>query len=104
MTRQRGIIRRPPIQVDRTTWLVMRSDPSIPAAVIRLITVTDRRTHEVFERYRVTTWTLDPDREERRLLGYFLDLDSADFAVRNEIPPLAGRCAGPPRGGRADLP
>lgn len=76
-----------PIRISRVEWVCMRNDPVLPKAVIRLVTVRERRGDvegPACERYRVVTWA--PDSADRLLVGYFASLAEADAAVRYDIP------------------
>jgi hypothetical protein len=64
-----------PIRYDHDTWLVMRNDPVLPAAVIQRL--RDPREREFFI---VVTWDLDP--RGRRMVGRYATLNYADDAVR----------------------
>ena len=66
--------RRRPIRYDHDTWLVMRTDPVLPAAVILRLRNPDGRNFFV-----AVSWDLDPD--ERRMVGRFANLEEADGAV-----------------------
>ena len=68
-----------PIRYDFNTWLVMRNDPVLPAAI-----VTRQRTAEGAEYFRAVTWELDP--EERLLIGRSATLGGADNLVRYPTP------------------
>ena len=67
-------VRRRPIRYDHDTWLVMRTDPVLPAAVILRLRNPDGRDFFV-----TVTWELDPD--GRRMVGRFGNLEEADAAV-----------------------
>ena len=66
--------RRRPIRYDVDTWLVMRNDPVLPAAVVLRLRNPDRG-----EFFVTVTWDLDP--ENRRMLGRYATLQDADTAV-----------------------
>jgi hypothetical protein len=86
-----------PIRTGRDEWVLMRDDPRIPAAVVRLI---DRGGPH--EHYRVVTFDVDPS--GRRLLGRYTSLAAADRSVRYS-PPQAyrrGIYGAPPNGRGAD--
>jgi hypothetical protein len=68
-----------PIRYDRDTWICMRQDPVLPKAIIRRVTVTNNETGRRIEKYRATTWDLDP--AARLLIGYFDDLGAANESV-----------------------
>ena len=68
-----------PIRFDHDTWLIMRNDPVLPAAIIQRL--RDPRGHEFFV---VVTWDLDPD--GRRMIGRYGNLEDADSAVRYIVP------------------
>ena len=69
-----------PIRFDHDTWLIMRNDPVLPAAVIHRL--RDPRGQEFFV---VVSWDLNPD--GRRMIGRFGALEDADSAVRYVVPP-----------------
>jgi hypothetical protein len=76
-----------PIRISRTEWVCMRNDPVLPKAVIRLVSVRERRggaDGPPVDRYRVVTWALDST--DRLLVGYFATLAAANAAVRYDIP------------------
>lgn len=76
-----------PIRISRVEWVCMRNDPVLPKAVIRLVTVRERRDGvegPPLDRYRVVTWA--PDSADRLLVGYFDTLQAANAAVRYDIP------------------
>ena len=64
-----------PIRYDHDTWLVMRNDPVLPAAIILRL-----RNPGGGEFFVTVTWDLDP--EQRRMVGRFDSLQHADEAVR----------------------
>jgi hypothetical protein len=68
-----------PIRFDHDTWLIMRNDPVLPAAIIQRL--RDPGGHEFFV---VVTWDLDPD--GRRMIGRYGTLEDADSAVRYTLP------------------
>ena len=68
-----------PIRFDHDTWLIMRNDPVLPAAVIQRL--REPNGHEFFV---VVTWDLDPD--GRRMIGRYATLEDADSAVRYILP------------------
>ena len=68
-----------PIRFDHDTWLIMRNDPVLPAAVIQRL--RDPRGQEFFV---VVTWDLEPD--GRRMIGRYGSLEDADSAVRYVVP------------------
>jgi hypothetical protein len=74
-----------PIRYDSETWIVMRSDPVLPAAVILRLRNPDGR-----EFFVTVKWDLDP--AARRLIGRFESLEDADRAVLYDVPrPVVGR-------------
>lgn len=76
-----------PIRISRVEWVCMRNDPVLPKAVIRLVTVRERRGTDEgppCERYRVVTWA--PDSADRLLVGYFDSLAEANAVVLFDIP------------------
>ena len=68
-----------PIRYDFNTWLVMRLDPVLPAAII-----TRQKTAEGVEYFRAVTWELDP--EKRLLIGRSASLGGADNLVLYKNP------------------
>jgi len=71
-----------PIRYDYDTWLVMRLDPVLPAAII-----TRQKTAEGVEYFRAVTWDLDP--ENRLLIGRSATLGGADnFVLYNNPRPI----------------
>jgi len=64
-----------PIRYDVDTWIVIRADPAIPAAII-----TRQRTADGREYYRAVSWDLD--RDKRLLIGRSATLGGADNLVR----------------------
>jgi hypothetical protein len=68
-----------PIRFDHDTWLIMRNDPVLPAAVIQRLRDPNGR-----EFFVVVSWDLDPD--GRRMLGRYATLEDADGAVRYVAP------------------
>jgi len=72
-----------PIRFDADTWIVIRADPAIPAAII-----TRQRTADGGEYYRAVSWDLD--RDKRLLIGRSATLGGADNLVRypNPVPPV----------------
>ena len=68
-----------PIRFDHDTWLIMRNDPVLPAAVIQRLRDPNGR-----EFFVVVTWDLDPD--GRRMIGRYATLVDADSAVRYVLP------------------
>ena len=68
-----------PIRFDHDTWLIMRNDPVLPAAVIQRL--RDPRGQEFFV---VVSWDLNPD--GRRMIGRYGSLEDADSAVRYVVP------------------
>ena len=62
-----------PIRYDQDTWLCMRDDPVLPAAIIT------RQQRDRREYFRVVTWALEPG--ERRLVGRYATLEAANDAV-----------------------
>jgi hypothetical protein len=68
-----------PIRYDVDTWLVMRNDPVLPAAVILRL-----RNPDGSEFFVAITWDLDPGK--RRLVGRYRSLDDADRAVLYTVP------------------
>ena len=63
----------PPIRYDRDTWICMRGDPVLPAAIIPRQRAGER------EYFRAVTWDLDPAR--RLLIGRYPSLELANEAV-----------------------
>jgi len=72
-----------PIRYDADTWIVIRADPAIPAAII-----TRQRTAAGREYYRAVSWDLD--RDKRLLIGRSATLGGADNLVRypHPVPPV----------------
>jgi hypothetical protein len=70
--------RRRPVRYNVDTWLAMRNDPVLPAAVILRL-----RNPDGSESFVAVRWDLDP--EGRRLIGRFATLDDADRAVPYEV-------------------
>jgi hypothetical protein len=66
-----------PIRYDQDTWLVMRNDPVLPAAIIIRLRGPDRQ-----EFFITVRWDLDS--ENRRMLGRYPSLQDADSAVLYE--------------------
>jgi len=64
-----------PVRYDMDTWLVLRADPVLPAAII-----TRQRTGDGLEYYRAVIWDRDP--EARLLIGRSASLGGADNLVR----------------------
>jgi hypothetical protein len=82
-----------PVRIGRDEWVLLRENPRVPAAIVRLI---DRGGP--CEHYRVVSFDVDPAR--RRLLGRYVSLEAADRSVRYP-PPAAyrrGVYGGPPNG------
>jgi len=67
------------LRYDVNTWIVVRADPVLPAAII-----TRQRTAEGVEYFRAVTWDLDP--EQRLLIGRSATLGGADNLVRYPQP------------------
>jgi hypothetical protein len=73
--RARATSSRPlPIRYDQDTWLVMRNDPVLPAAVILRLRADPQR-----EFFIVVRWNLDA--ALRRMIGRYPSLLEADAAV-----------------------
>lgn len=70
----------PPIQIGEVEWVVMRSSPSHPKAVVRYFPATT----EAPAFYRAVTWSPTPG--NRELIGYFTSLELADEAVLEDSP------------------
>ncbi len=84
-----------PIRYDVDTWLVMRTDPVLPTAIVRRFTLKETRR----DFYRVVTWDLDP--EKRKLIGRYKSLDEANGAVLfDNLRTQEGIYAGAPNGRR----
>ena len=74
-----------PIRYDSETWIVMRSDPVLPAAIIFRLRNPDAR-----EFFITVRWDLDP--AARRLIGRFESLEDADRSVLYDVPrPIVGK-------------
>ncbi|MCU1569332.1 MAG: hypothetical protein JWR33_73 [Naasia sp.] len=82
-----------PVRIGRDEWVLMRDEPRVPAAVVRLI---DRGGPD--EHYRVVSFDLDPAR--RRLIGRYTSLEAADRSVLFSPPGpyRQGVYGGPPNG------
>jgi len=65
----------PPIQISEYEWVIMRDSKLEPAGVIRMLKMGPR--NETF--YRVVTWAARS--EDRRLVGYFDTLGTADRSM-----------------------
>jgi hypothetical protein len=74
----RASTRPRPIRYDIDTWIVMRDDPVLPAAII-----TRLRNPNRSECYISVTWDLEP--ANRRLIGRYPSLQEADAAVRYAV-------------------
>jgi hypothetical protein len=73
-----------PIRYDHDTWLVMRDDPVLPAALIVRLRGPARQ-----EFFIAIGWDLDS--EQRRMIGRYPTLQEADAAVLYEnITPVVG--------------
>lgn len=73
-----------PIRYDQDTWIVMRNDPVLPAAVILRLRGPDRQ-----EFFLTVRWDLDP--VNRRMVGRYRTLQEADAAVLYEtLAPVVG--------------
>jgi len=68
-----------PIRFDVDTWVVLRMDPCLPAAII-----TRQRTVDGREYFRAVTWDLEPD--NRLLIGRSATLGGADNLVKYPVP------------------
>lgn len=68
-----------PIRFDHDTWLIMRNDPVLPAAIIQRLRDPNGR-----EFFVVVAWDLEPD--GRRMIGRYATLEDADSAVRYTLP------------------
>ena len=64
-----------PIQISDTEWVIMRNSPTKPKALVRRFDAD--ATHPTF--FRAVTWA--PTSAERKLIGYFPTLETADAAV-----------------------
>jgi hypothetical protein len=79
-----GAPRPRPIRYNTDTWLVMRNDPVLPAAVIIRL-----RNPDGSEFFVAVRWDLYP--EKRRLVGRFGSLREADASVLFQVPrPVVG--------------
>jgi len=67
-----------PIRYDHDTWLVMRNDPVLPAAIIQRL-----RDPAAREFFILVGWDLDP--VGRRMIGRYASLAEADDAVRYTV-------------------
>ncbi|MCU1437994.1 MAG: hypothetical protein JWP66_1081 [Naasia sp.] len=93
MSREAQWIGDGPVRIGRDEWVLVRENPRVPAAIVRLIDRGGPREH-----YRVVSFDVDPSR--RRLLGRYTSLEAADRSVRYP-PPAAyrrGVYGGPPNG------
>ncbi|MBG6054379.1 hypothetical protein IWX81_000769 [Salinibacterium sp. CAN_S4] len=72
----------PPIRISDTEWVVMRNSASRPKAVIRRMEADPG--YPPF--FRAVSWA--PASAERRLIGYFPTLESADLAILEDAPQL----------------
>ena len=68
-----------PIRFDLDTWLVMRSDPIVPKAVVKRF-----RDRKGVSQYLLLKWDLDP--EKRQLMGVHVSLEAADAQVLYDNP------------------
>jgi hypothetical protein len=68
-----------PIRFDRDTWLIMRTDPVLPKAVIQRF--RDRRGTD---HYLLVKWDLEPG--ERVLMGVYASLEKANSMVLYDLP------------------
>jgi hypothetical protein len=64
-----------PIRYDLDTWLIMRTDPVIPKAVVQRV-----RDKDGGDRYLLFKWDLDP--VKRQLMNVCASLDRAESLVR----------------------
>ena len=64
-----------PIRISEHEWIIIRSNPRFPAALIRRIDPGGPTEH-----YRVVSFDLDASK--RRLLGRYLSLEAANDSVR----------------------
>jgi hypothetical protein len=88
--------RTKPIRFDLDTWLIMRSDPVMPKAVIQRV-----RHKDGTDRYLLFKWDLDPTK--RRLMNVCDTLDNAESLVRYDaLPEQDDVHRGPPNGLNAD--
>jgi hypothetical protein len=78
-----------PIRYDIDTWLVMRTDPVLPKALIQRL-----RDRSGAEKYLLIKWDLDPSK--RVLMGAHESLEKANGLVLFDNPP--GGPSGPPNG------
>lgn len=72
----------PPIRIDQDTWVCLRANPVLPAAIIT------RQHAQGREYFRAVSWDLDP--EERHLIGRYASLGEANDAVLLRTRPLPG--------------
>jgi hypothetical protein len=82
-----------PIRYDADTWLVMRSDPVTPKAVVRR--VRDKRGNDS---YLLLKWDLDPTKQV--LMSVCPSLEKADGLVLYDTELPKGYWSGPSNGGR----
>ena len=64
-----------PIQLDATTWIIMREHPTRPKAIVHCVTDTSGEA-----RYLLMVWHVDP--AKRRMHGIYTSLSDADLEVR----------------------
>lgn len=77
-----------PIRYDVDTWLVMRTDPVLPKAVIQRVHAVDG------DRYLLLQWDLDP--AKRVLRGVHESLEKANELVLFDMPSNAAPGSPPP--------
>jgi hypothetical protein len=68
-----------PIRFDSDTWIVMRTDPAVPKAVIQRL-----RDRKGVSQYLLVKWDLNP--EKRQLMGVHSSLEAADAKVLWDTP------------------
>lgn len=68
-----------PVRYDVDTWLVMRTDPVLPKAVIQRVHGSDRT-----DRYLLFKWDVQP--ENRMLVGVHESLEKANSLVLYDDP------------------
>jgi hypothetical protein len=81
-----------PIRLDQDTWLLMRSDPVVPKAVVQRVHSRNG------DRFLLFKWALDP--AQRRLTNVVDSLERANELVLFDVP-RSGR-PGPPNGRYSD--
>jgi hypothetical protein len=73
-----------PIRVSRDEWVCVRNDPAVPKAIIRRVVLTPPNGGDQVQKYRVVSWALE--QADRKLIGYYDDLQHANNAVLYDVP------------------